>query len=679
VKDLPVRLSKFSRILPVFLTLSLFANGQLLLADQLNSSEAQAPAQSADQLDSSEAQTPAQSAVQSNSSEAQAAPETRKTPAAAAEKPSSGKAAVKSANLTPGKLKTPYVSEEPLADPAGSPTRVHRPGQDATLPPLAPPLAAGSPAGAASMPLFNPPPPRPPKERYPSVGQLEQLMFGHSTPNIAVESRLDKLESAIFQRNYNELDNEKRIKRLKEVIIGEDSPHTPYSEPEPRIYTPPATTFPPPGDLGMTVRDLDKDPTPAPLFRNYGHYDLNQQLSISEAEKFAVDVLNEVREQQGANELSWEDRAYSLAAAQVADLLTRDLVSHQNARGENPDLRYTKAGGCDSLVESTIMFPSAENLHPTRQLVVKMLEALFSRQDDREALMYAHASGFAMAFQWSKDRQKLLCCTEVVTKHGQMEALPLEATVGDRIEVKGSISPPYKFQKITLAWEGLTGSPPDDSAELSEALPYFPPLDYEMHAVKSNKDYDKGVKLLQLVGITAAIAGGVFLPPVALAAPLIAATITTPTPKAVSEIPVKGGVKTDGVNFSRTLTLSNQGKEGIYYVTVWANSGVGDESVAVSRRTILAHKGHSSVDSGEGKEAQKSKDSNSDKADMTGDGQGKKGRDHKSTDGSDKDGSDKDRTDKDRTDKDRTDKDRTDKDRTDKGDSNENKVQAGAK
>jgi hypothetical protein len=186
-----------------------------------------------------------------------------------------------------------------------------------------------------------------------------------------------------------------------------------------------------------------------------------------------------------------------------------------------------------------------------------------------------------------------------------MENLPSEAIVGDKIEIKGSVAPPYKFQKITLAWEGLANTPPDDSAESTEALPYFPPLDYEAHAIKSNKDYDKGVKFLQIAGITAAIAGGLFIPPVALAAPLIAASIGSPSPKAVSEIPVKGGVKTDGSNFTRSLTLSNQGKEGIYYVTVWATPSMGEESVAVSRRAIIAHKEHSS-NSGNEKEEQHS-------------------------------------------------------------------------
>jgi len=516
------------------------------------------------------------------------------------------------------KPKGNYVSEEPIADPAGSPTRVHRPGTDSSLPTTAPAIGSNP---ASPMPLLPPPPTIPPKERFPSVGQLEQLMFGHTTPNLVVDNRLDKLESSIFQKTSPELDIEQRIKRLKDVIVGEredgnarppanaysdPSRGAAYGDPSRTAFASPSTTFPIPRNLGMTLPELDREPTPAPFFPNYGHYDLNQQLSIPDAEKFALDVINEVRQQQGLGELYWDSQAYKVASEQVSDLVKRDAVSHQNSKGENPDLRYTRAGGSDSVVEGAIMFPSAEKLRPTRQLVVKMLETFNTRQDDKDALLYSHASGFSMAFQWSPDKRKLVCCTEVVTKHGQMENLPPEAVVGEKIEVKGSVAAPYKFQKITLAWEGLSNSPPDDSAESSEALPYFPPLDYEAHATKSNKDYDKGIRFLQIAGITAAIAGGLFIPPVALAAPLIAASIGSSTPKAVSEIPVKGGVKTDGSNFTRSLTLSNQGKEGIYYVTVWATPSMGEESVAVSRRAIIARKEHSSNNSGNEKEEQHS-------------------------------------------------------------------------
>ncbi|MBX9693894.1 MAG: hypothetical protein K2Z81_16020, partial [Cyanobacteria bacterium] len=197
---------------------------------------------------------------------------------------------------------------------------------------------------------------------------------------------------------------------------------------------------------------------------------------------------------------------------------------------------------------------------------------------------------FAMAFGWSKDRSKLICATEVVTAHGELDPLPLTARVGDKIDVKGRLTEQYRFAKITVAREDELPPLADDGEESTEALPYFPPLDYTAYAQKSERDWDKGIKMLQIAGITAAIAGGLFIPPVALAAPLIAVSAGAPAIKPVSEIPVKGGVKSDGINFSHKVPLDDNGKEGIYYITVWARNDDAAEPIAISRRAIIAHK-----------------------------------------------------------------------------------------
>ena len=48
---------------------------------------------------------------------------------------------------------------------------------------------------------------------------------------------------------------------------------------------------------------------------------------------------------------------------------------------------------------------------------------------------------------------------------------------------------PYKFAKVTVAWEGPSHNLPTASDETEEALPYFPPLDYVGYAHKSEHDY----------------------------------------------------------------------------------------------------------------------------------------------------------------------------------------------
>ena len=121
-----------------------------------------------------------------------------------------------------------------------------------------------------------------------------------------------------------------------------------------------------------------------------------------------------------------------------------------------------------------------------------------------------------------------------------------------------------------------------------DALPYFAPLDYAAYATHSEHDYSTAANMLRTAGIIAAIAGGVFMPPVALAAPVIAMSGSVGEPKPVSDIPVRGGVKVVGQYFSAKVPLNHDAKEGLYYITIWASIDKYSKPIAISRRAILA-------------------------------------------------------------------------------------------
>jgi hypothetical protein len=184
-----------------------------------------------------------------------------------------------------------------------------------------------------------------------------------------------------------------------------------------------------------------------------------------------------------------------------------------------------------------------------------------------------------------------LSAFEVISRHGVIESVPKEVSVGDKLEVKGAVEAPYIFDRVTVAWEAYNnGGTPSAADESEDALPYFPPLDYVAYAGHSDHDYSKAIFALKAAGVVAAIAGGMFIPPVALAAPLIMmAGSGGSEPKPVSDIPVKGGVKLDGSSFNAKIPISNGNKEGLYYITVYGSLGShAQQSVAISRRVVLA-------------------------------------------------------------------------------------------
>lgn len=448
------------------------------------------------------------------------------------------------------------------------------------------------------------------------VQELERLMFGDSKPNIPLEYRLDRLESEVFHSTHPDWDATKRIERLTQTLVGsggtapQTSPTQTSTMPYPpnQVVDPYGAALPypsgdpygygydpnaaqstaQPGSTQPQQRSLAMPPAP-----DLDSPEFTKELPRLEAEKFALDEVNEIRTYNARPPLAWDDTAYKVASIHVNDLAERNTISHNNAHGENPDVRYTKAGGTDAVLESLISMKASGRVPLTKSLVYQVIKELTNAQDDRDALLSPYATKFAFSLANGSKQNKVIACSEIVTDIAELEPIPTDVRVGDKVEIKGTIKGPYHFQKITLAWEGFSGAIPDEE-EQDEALPYFPPLDYTAYARKTEHDWEKAQRLLQLGGIGLALAGGLFIPPVALAAPLIASTGNTMKVKPVSDIPIKGGVKVSGQSFEHKPVISKDNKEGIYYITVWAQSDTDPNPIAVSRRAIFARSGDSS-------------------------------------------------------------------------------------
>jgi uncharacterized protein YkwD len=407
------------------------------------------------------------------------------------------------------------------------------------------------------------------------IGTLETSMFGTSTPNLGIDERLSKLENAVYKKTFSTETLFDRTERLKATLLGMPSAEAP----DPLVFPGSSSRF-------MDSAGLQSQS----YFDGIASLPENQvETTMEDVQHYFFELLNGERQKFGYGALAPDEVAQKLAREHVAELCHRRVLSHHDAKGNNPDRRYTLAGGNDLLYESLVSIPSPPPSGKlTRAVAANLLKTIMNRQDEREALMSADATGLGFALDWTKEKDKVVACSDVLTRHGVIQPIPNMVQVGDKIEVKGVVMPPFHFEKITLAWEGKPPDTPLPADESDEALPYFAPLDYSAYAHHSDSDHSGAVTALKTAGIIAAIAGGVFVPPVALAAPLIAMSGTTSEPKPASDIPIKGGVKVDGNAFDGKVTVNHEGKEGLYYITVWASLTKYGKPIAISRRAVLA-------------------------------------------------------------------------------------------
>jgi uncharacterized protein YkwD len=423
-------------------------------------------------------------------------------------------------------------------------------------------------------------------DSYPSVGRMEHLTFGASSTDSSIEQRLTKLETAIYQKSFGDLSLFDRTQQLKKTLLGNDD------EPTADIDNLRYGGFPGSPMGGNPLVTTDPTSSEFDYYGGIAQRQENQQsTTIADMKEFMLELINSERSKSGLGPLTIDALADKLAQEQNDELCKRNVISHANLKGENPDRRYTVNGGTGALTESIVSnkTPDTFSKSPTRAAVAELMKTLMSRQDDRDAILNQDATNIGLCINWTPAKDKILAVTEVVTSHGIIPELPKEVALGEKLEIKGVVMQPYQFDRITLAWEAnkVLGSAPDES---EEALPYFPPLDYVAYATKSAKDYSGAMSALRTAGVIAAIAGGVFIPPVALAAPLIAMSggVGNSDPKPVSDIPIHGGVKVEGLTFNGKVPINRDGKEGIYYVTIWGTLSKSGKPVPISRRAILA-------------------------------------------------------------------------------------------
>lgn len=544
--------------------------------------------------------------------------------------------------LSQASLNLPVFAQQKKAPKASAPPPA---GTDPTAlrkmtPQLAPTATSTAPSNAKAQPSASAapsttkaqstmkhstaaPPVAPAIEKYGQVAELEKLMFGSSQPTIPIEYRLDRLESEVFHETHPDWDAKHRTDRLYHTLIGGGPVINPPA-PQPTPYDSAAMPYPPNNSSGPpnyptpSYPYLPEQTDPPPAQAAIPQYQLQEPAGINspdflraasaqELQAYALELINEMRTHQGVAPLGWDELAAKVAASHIEDLAKRNTVSHANGSGHNPDVRYTKAGGTDCMLESLVAVRITGSPVMNKSLVYNLMKELTAHQDDRDAMTSPHATNAAFSCASTSGQDKVIGIVETVIDQGTINPIPAEVQLGEKIEISGELKAPYKFQKITLAWEGVM-PPPEEGEQQDEAMPYFPPLDYEAFARKSEHDYTKAVRLMQVGGIGLAIAGGLFFPPVALAAPLIAASGGNMKPKAVSEIPIRGGVKVDGNRFEHhTPVATKDNKEGIYYITVWASTDDTSAPIPVSRRAVLATAAVETVQSDEKRSKKKEK------------------------------------------------------------------------
>jgi uncharacterized protein YkwD len=275
------------------------------------------------------------------------------------------------------------------------------------------------------------------------------------------------------------------------------------------------------------------------------------KLTIAQARKYMLDLVNRDRASMGLGPVALEDGAAQRAGqVHAEDMAKNGYLGHWGSDGSVPEQRYTEAGGSDMVMENASCFTDEQKrsldgdprIDPKQ---IEQTEAMFFNEKPphdghrKNILKPFHKRvGIGVAQPSPTASEIAVPCVsqEFIDDYGSYGSVPAKMRPGDTLHVEGSVASPAIFAGVGLA--RVDAPKPIDVDELNRRRSYPIPQPFQM-----------------------------YWPP----------GYETPIP-----------VKVTGNRFTIDVPLSDGGKAGLYEVSVWATVPGTKDLVMVSLRTIKA-------------------------------------------------------------------------------------------
>lgn len=306
---------------------------------------------------------------------------------------------------------------------------------------------------------------------------------------------------------------------------------------EPSVATGPTTSqATTPG--GSSEAPHKTEPADKPFIRPSG------PLTRKEAERYVLDLVNRDRKANGLSPVSWDETAAKAGQRHAEDMARHGFTAHIGSDGSSPEQRHTDAGGVAMVMENAACFADAidRELDPDPRFTVEELERIETTFISEVPPMDGHKRNIltpwhtSLGVGLSKTKElQIVCMAQEFTDHyGRYDPLPNKAKAGTKLRVTGHVNSPAEVAAVGIA--RVSKPKPMKAKELLKTYAYSIPKPYVTY-------FKKGFK--------------------------------TPIPLDVT-----------ANAFSIEAPLSDQGRPGIYSVSVWAKVPQTPELVMISLRTI---------------------------------------------------------------------------------------------
>lgn len=398
---------------------------------------------------------------------------------------------------------------------------------------------------------------------------------------ITKEQNLTNLEKQILGISYTKDSSETRLSRLEEAVFGNPNTGTVENRLEKlnKTFQVPKAQIPESFKEEIIEKKQMKQNAQAKP-------EIKVQIleNSSEVADSMLKVINQERSFRSLRNLSRNAIADKVALEHASYLIQTKQFSHYGVSGQNPDQRYSAAGGTGRIEEIVDgFFASVDEqghiipISISGKTAEQLMDALIKIPDKSDILFNQDANAVGISFVVSPDKKQMAVVIEVLADYVSLANLPLKSSP-TILPIGGSISGAYKF-----AWIGVAKRETNEDIEKIELepSPYFPPIDKVIYADRSTERAK-----------TIAKTSGLFLAMIAApftygASMLVADLLMQNLAQAyqAQDVEVREGVKASENSFSGSVGVGEWGS-GTYYISIWAFPSGSKKPVIISRRIV---------------------------------------------------------------------------------------------
>lgn len=187
----------------------------------------------------------------------------------------------------------------------------------------------------------------------------------------------------------------------------------------------------------------------------------NRLLSMKEAQKYVLALVNRDRESEGLMPLAWDETAAKAGQRHAEDMARHGFTAHWGTDGSVPEQRHTEAGGTAMVQENAACFFDGKKrqLDPNPRFDPEALEriqaAFFNEKPPndghRRAILTPWHTHLGVGLAQPMGSNVPCMAQELTSRYGTYSKLPRTAKRGQKVRVSGKVEAPASVRGVGVA------------------------------------------------------------------------------------------------------------------------------------------------------------------------------------------------------------------------------------